>query len=275
MVADYERTRDALIRIGGLRVLEDSRFEDPAIGRRGGMAWLGDNVIEIGEPIVDGGAVDRFVKRFGSHMSSIAVQVADIDATVEFLERNDVRVASRIDGHIVFTHPADTAGVVIEWFGAEEPLDPRFGAEMPPLACLPVLEIDQMAFGGAVVDDPIAAANRLSTLFGRDITFIDEGAAAGHPSAGVSMGDMTLALYPLPSPADSQAIWGWPYERAQTCNLGLLVDDLAMASQSLQDTGIRIHRSDDRSIVIGPDETGGVTVVIVDDLLPNDPRSAG
>ena len=120
MVADYERTRDALIRLVGLRVLEDSRLDDPAIGRRGGMAWLGDNIIEIGEPIVDGGAVDRFVRRFGSHMSSIAVQVADIDATVAFLAERGVRVASRVDGHIVFTHPADTAGVVIEWFGAEE-----------------------------------------------------------------------------------------------------------------------------------------------------------
>ena len=109
MVADYERTRDALTRLVGLRVLEDSRIEDPAIGRRGGMAWVGDNVIEIGEPIVTGGAVDRFVSRFGSHMSSIAVQVADIDATVERLAEHGVRVASRIDSHIVFTHPGDTA----------------------------------------------------------------------------------------------------------------------------------------------------------------------
>jgi hypothetical protein len=46
MVADYERTRDALVRLVGLNVLEDSRVDDPAIGRRGGMAWLGDNVIE-------------------------------------------------------------------------------------------------------------------------------------------------------------------------------------------------------------------------------------
>ena len=107
MVADYERTRDALIRLVGLRVLEDSRLEDPAIGRRGGMAWVGDNILEVGEPIVEGGAVDRFVRRFGSHMSSIAVQVADIDATVDFLAGHGVRVSSRIDGHIAFTHPAE------------------------------------------------------------------------------------------------------------------------------------------------------------------------
>src|SRR5580658_2538153 len=79
MVSDYGWTRDALARLVGSRCLEENELTDPAIGRRGGMTWIGDNSIEIGEPIVAGGAVDRFVKRFGSHMSSIAVQVADIE----------------------------------------------------------------------------------------------------------------------------------------------------------------------------------------------------
>jgi hypothetical protein len=77
MVADLAHTRDALIRLAGLRVLEDSRIEHPAIGRRSSMCWLGDNIIEIGQPIIDGGAADRFVKRFGSHMSSIAARRRD------------------------------------------------------------------------------------------------------------------------------------------------------------------------------------------------------
>jgi hypothetical protein len=272
MVADYLHTRDALICLVGLRVLEDSRIEDPAIGRRGGMCWVGDNIIEIGEPIVDGGAVDRFVKRFGSHMSSIAVQVADTDATVEFLAEHDVRIASRIDGHIVFTNPGDTAGVVIEWFGAEEALDPRFGAPMPPRVEQPVLDVQRMAFGGAVVADPVAAAQRLATLFGHGVTFVDESAPPGWPVAGVSMGDMTLALYPIPDPSTSAQLWGWTYERAQTCNLGLCVADLATAHRSLIDAGVAVLRVDARSIVIGPDQTGGVTLVVVDELLPGDPR---
>jgi len=272
MVADYERTRDALIHLVGLRVLEDSRIEDPAIGRRGGMAWVGDNIIEIGEPIVTGGAVHRFVERFGSHMSSIAVQVDDIDATIAFLDAHGVRVASRIDGHIVFTHPADTAGVVIEWFGHEEALDPRFGAPMPPPARDPVLDVTAMAFGGAVVDDPIGAAQRLATLFGRDTTFVDDSAPAGRPVAGVSMGDMTLALYPIPSAAESERLWGWSYKRAQTCNLGVLVPDLGDARRSLEAAGIDVLRANDRQIVIAPRETGGVTLVVVDDLLASDPR---
>ncbi|MFM2070773.1 MAG: hypothetical protein RLZZ623_1036 [Actinomycetota bacterium] len=272
MVADYELTRDALIRLVGLRVLEDSRLEDPAIGRRGGMAWVGDNIIEIGEPIIEGGAVDRFVRKFGSHMSSIAVQVADIDATIDALAEHGVRVASRIDGHIVFTNPADTCGVVIEWFGAEEPLDPRFGAPMPPPEPHPVLDVRQMAFGGAIVDDPSTAAKRLALLFGREVTFDHPTAPAGAPAAGVSMGDMTLALYPIPSPEVSHQLWGASYARAQTCNLGVLVPDLATALGSLQQAGVSLLRHDDRCIVIGPEATGGVTLVVVDELLPGDPR---
>jgi catechol 2,3-dioxygenase-like lactoylglutathione lyase family enzyme len=275
MVADYERTRDALIRLVGLRVLEDSRIEDPAIGRRGGMAWVGDNIIEIGEPIVDGGAVDRFVKRFGSHMSSIAVQVTDIDATVAFLEANGVRVASRIDDHIVFTHPADTAGVVVEWFGAEEPLDPRFGAPMPPPARDPVLDVQHMSFGGAIVDDPVRAARRLADLFGHGVSFIDESAPPGAPVAAVSMGDVQLALYPLlADAAESERLWGWSYDRPQTCNLGVTVPDLDQARGALERAGVPIHRDDASGVLIAPEVTGGVTLVVTDRLLAGARRTS-
>ncbi len=274
MVADYERTRDALVRLVGLRVLEDSRIEDPAIGRRGGMAWVGDNIIEIGEPIVAGGAVDRFVTRFGSHMSSIAVQVADIDATVAWLESEGVRIASRIDGHIVFTHPADTAGVVIEWFGSEEELDPRFGARMPDPIDDPILHVRHMAFGGAIVADPVAAAERLSVLIGHGISSIDESAHPGAPVAAVSLGDVQLALYPIPrDPDESRRLWGWTYSRPQTCNLGVTVADLTAARRSLIAAGIPIHRDDASGIVIAPDVTGGVTLVVREMLLPGDHRA--
>lgn len=275
MVADYERTRDALIRLAGLRVLEDSRIEEPAIGRRGGMAWMGDNIIEIGEPIVEGGAADKFVKRFGSHTSSIAVQVSDIHATAAFLAQNGVRLASQIDHgdhHILFTHPADTAGIVIEWFGDEEALDPRFGGPMPPQVTDAILDVDMMAFGGAVVGDPVSAAERLATLFDREITFTDESSAAGWPMAGVSMGDMTLALYPIPEPADSESLWGHTYRRPQTCNVGVRVPDLATVTAALRQAGVDILRADERAVVLPPAATGGVTLVIVDELLPGDPR---
>jgi catechol 2,3-dioxygenase-like lactoylglutathione lyase family enzyme len=274
MVADYERTRDALVRLVGLRVLEDSRLEDPAIGRRGGMAWLGDNIIEIGEPIVAGGAVDRFVQRFGSHMSSIAVQVADIDATVAFLADRGVRVSSRVDGHIVFTHPADTAGVVIEWFGTEEHLDPRFGGYLPPPIADPVLQVGRMVFGGAVVSDPIASARRLAELFGHGIAFVDEDAPPGSPVAGVSMGDIPLVLYPIPSGDESERLWGWTYDRPQTCNVGVQVADLDAARTALASSGVPIHRDGADHVVIAPDVTGGVTLVVVGPCDSNEPTTS-
>src|ERR1700694_1616227 len=97
MVADYERTRDALAWLVGSRALEDEVYPHPALRRRGGMTWIGDNSIELGEPAVPDGAVDRFVQRFGSHMSSIAVQIEDADATIAHLDAVGVRVASRIE----------------------------------------------------------------------------------------------------------------------------------------------------------------------------------
>jgi catechol 2,3-dioxygenase-like lactoylglutathione lyase family enzyme len=273
MVADYERTRDALASLVGLNVLEDSRVDDPAIGRRGGMAWLGDNAIEIGEPTVVGGAVDRFVRRFGSHMSSIALQVADIDDTIAFLAEHDVRVAAQIDREIVFTDPADTAGIALQWFGGAAAHDPRFGGRLPKRADAPVLDVIRMAFGGAVVDDPRAAAQRLAELFGRGVSFLDPDADIGAPESGVSLGDLTLALFRRPSPADAERLWGWTYDRPQMCNQGVQVRDRAIARQALEQAGISPLRDDDVGIVIGPEVTGGVTLVIVDRLLPGDPRA--
>lgn len=282
MVADYEYTRDALSRIVGSRTLEDNAITDPAIGRRGGMTWIGDNSIEIGEPIVPGGAVDRFVSRFGSHMSSIAVQVADIDATVTHLESVGVRVASRLGGDevgsdpgnsIVFTDPRTTAGVVIEWYGGESENDPRFGTPIPPYSVTPLLDVRAMAFGGAVVPDPSAAAGRLAEVLATHVTFDEPDAPVGSPRAGVSLADMTLALWALPDPVESEGLWGHVYERAQTSCLGVLVPDLSGALGSLREAEVQLVRHDATQIVIHPSVTGGVIVVVVDRLLPGDPRN--
>jgi catechol 2,3-dioxygenase-like lactoylglutathione lyase family enzyme len=272
MVADYDVTRDALARLAGSRVLEENWLDDPAIGRRGGMTWIGDNSIELGEPIIEGGAVDRFIKQFGSHMSSIAVQVADIDATIAHLGTRGVRVASRIDDVIVFTDPRTTAGVVVEWYGSESENDPRFGTPIPPYSVTPLLEVTRMAFGGAVVDDPPAAAEHLAGIMGTTVTFVNPDAPPGSPTAGVSLLDMTLALYPIPDPEASERLWGHAYRRPQTNNLGVLVPDLGTALTALVDAGIRLVRHDEQQIVIHPDATGGVVLVVVDQLLPGDPR---
>jgi hypothetical protein len=182
-------------------------------------------------------------------------------------------LSSRVGAHIAFTNPADTAGVVIEWFDDEDhELDPRFGAPLPEPITPPILDVDRMAFGGAVVADPVGDAERLAALFGRGVTFVDELASPGSPVAGVSIGDMTMALYPIPDPDASARLWGHTYSRPQTCNLGLRVPDLAAARVALDAAAVDVLRDEADSIVIGPDMTGGVTLVLVDTLLPGDPR---
>jgi len=272
MVRNYDLTRDALARLVGSRCLEENLITDPAIGRRGGMTWIGDNSIEIGEPIVAGGAVDRFVSRFGSHMSSIAVQVEDIEATIAHLGSVGVRVASRVDEVIVFTDPRDTDGIAIEWYGSVSENDPRFGTPIPPHSVEPLLHVDRMAFGGAVVADPHKAAAHLADLLGTTVTFADPDPEPGRPAAGVSLRDMTLALYPIPDGDDSLRLWGHLYHRPQTSTLGVLVPNLADALRSLEAEGAHLVRHDEHQIVIDPDSTGGIVLVVVDELLPGDPR---
>src|SRR3954470_7548769 len=186
MVADYDMAIERLQAIGGLRVLEYSESTQPEVGRRGGMTWIGDNSIELGQPIVDGAGAAKFVAS-GGGMHSIAVQVRDLDATMAHLVSCGVKIAARPAPEFCFSDPRDTDGVFFEWGVHELDIDPRFDAEIPPLVKEPLLEVTTQAFVGAVVDDPAASAEKFAALLGTDITFEDAKAAAGAPRFGVSL----------------------------------------------------------------------------------------
>jgi hypothetical protein len=83
---------------------------------------------------------------------------------------------------------------------------------------------------------------------------------------------MTLALYPLIDGATSEALWGHVYERAQTSSMGVRVPSLEDARRALDGAGVALVRHDGTAIVVHPDATGGVVLVIVEDLLAGDPR---
>ncbi len=83
---------------------------------------------------------------------------------------------------------------------------------------------------------------------------------------------MTLALYPIPDEETSRDLWGHVYSRPQTSSLGVLIPDLATALRLLLDVGVPIIRHDERQIVLSPEATGGIIIVVVDELLPGDPR---
>src|SRR5436190_20158002 len=115
MVRDYDRTVVRMAELFGLRVLEYSAAADPAIGRRGGMTWIGDGSIELGGPIVEGAAPDRFVRRTGGGMQGVAVWVDDFAATTAHLAARGVPMPVNVDGRFGFTSPRATLGLQLEW----------------------------------------------------------------------------------------------------------------------------------------------------------------
>jgi catechol 2,3-dioxygenase-like lactoylglutathione lyase family enzyme len=270
MVADYDRTVARTAELFGLRVLEYSAQTDPAIGRRGGMTWIGDGSIELGEPIVDGAPPDRFVRRTGGGMHGVAVWVEDFDATTEHLAARGIPMPVVVD-HFGFTSPRSTHGIQFEWSDFTVPEDPRAGAPDPPFVVRPVLDVTHHAFVGAVVDDPIAAARDMEAKLGTPVTFTRADAPAGTESAGVSLGDCTLALYRF-APDQSLALWGHARERPGVATLGLRVEDLDGARSLLRDAGVTILREGPDRLVLDPATTGDLEVTLVAELLPGDPR---
>ncbi|HEY6474299.1 MAG TPA: VOC family protein [Acidimicrobiales bacterium] len=270
MVADYDLAVRNLGALVGLTVLEYSESTEPGIGRRGGMAWVGDNAIEIGQPIGEGGAA-RFVERFGGGIHSIALQVEDLEATMAHLEQQEIHIAARPRPEMCFTDPRDTGGVFLQWSTFELPVDPRFGGMVPSAATPALAPATQHAFVGALVDDPRAWSEQFAEILGTAVTFEDVGASPGQPVAGVSLVDCTLALFRLDEAADP-VLWGRAYERACTHLVALRVGDLSTAAAATAGAGVAALRREGDLVVLDPAATGGVQVALTGSLLPGDPR---
>ncbi len=269
MVSDYDATIDALSRVAGLRVLEYSEAE--LVGRRGGMTWIGDNSIEVAQPIVEGHAAQRFLRTFGPGMHSFALQVADLDATIAHFDRHGITVGARPDEGFCFTHPNTTGGLLFEWSDFTVAEDPRLGANLPPRAVEPVLDVQTHAFAGALVPDPVRWAETFGPVFGLAEAFRRTGAGAGEPVIGLAAPDCTLALYRLDA-GQSAALWGAGHTRPRFHVLGLGVPDLGDAVRALTGAGLGIVRRRDDAVVVRPVDTGEVPLVLVDELPEGDPR---
>jgi hypothetical protein len=274
MVPDYDVAIGSLARLFGLRVLHYGEQWNPELGWRGGMTWIGDNSLELSQPILDGTSTDKFVRRSGGGVHSFAVQVADLAATKEHLASVGIAIAASPGEGYFFTDPRQTSGIVVQWSVLEMPEDPRFNEQPPSPGSEPAIEVVQHAFVGAVVADPIAVAEQMSRLMATAITFVGPGATPGDAIAGVSLGDCSLLLYALDG-VDTVATWGREYPKSRTHVLGLLVADLESARTSLAQTGVAIVRQDERQIIVDPSETGGVAIALVGELPTGDPRLAG
>jgi hypothetical protein len=108
-------------------------------------------------------------------------------------------------------------------------------------------------------------------LLGTAVTFERADAAPGQAAAGVSLGDCTLALFPLPG-EHGPALWGRDYGRGRTHLMALRVDDLGRAAEAIANAGVGAVRSDAELVVLDPAATGGVQIALTGSLLPGDPR---
>lgn len=269
MVTDYDATVGVLGRLFGLAPLEYSEAE--YLGRRGGMTWIGDNSIEIGQPIVEGHGVDRFVKRFGPGMNSYAYEVDDLDSTIDHLAGHGIGVSVRPADGFCFTDPRATGGLLFEWSDLHEDFDPRYGAAIPAAPAPPVVPVVHHAFVTAFVDDPIEWAETFGPAFGLGEAFRQDGAPLGDPVVGLAASDCVLALHRLPGD-EAETLWGKPVGRSTLHALGLTVGDLAAADAALAEAGVGIVRREPGSLVLDPRSTGDVPIVLVEELLPGDPR---
>jgi len=257
MVADYDATLEPLARLFGFRVLHDTVNTEPGIGRRGGMTWVGDGSLEIGEPAGTGSPVQRFVDEFGGGMHSVAIQVDDIETARTHLEAHGARIANEPYDGMLWTHPKDTERLLLEWFSLEQDDDPRWGAPRPD-GPDPVVAVDRLAFVTAEVEDPSRSAVRLGEIVGTGHVTLD---GPGDIEAAVPLGDCMLALVPCTG------------RRARVHGMGLLVRSLEDATHALADQGVGIDLSQD-GVARVSDAAVPVPVVLCDELLPGDPRVA-
>jgi hypothetical protein len=273
MGPDYDDLLDSLQRYFGAVVMHYTESDDPAVGRRGGMVWLGDNSVEIGSPMGEQSPVRGFVEKLGG-MHSIALRITDVPGTRAWVESQGVPIVSTIGDEVFFTRPADTGGLLLEWSAMQTPDDPRYGyalptpAEAPPT---PIAPITQYGFVTGVVADPIATAEQLATLFGTDVVRATPAAAPGEIAAIVSLLDSLLVLFALPG---DDAPWPWgPRPRKPRYHAhGLVVDDLDSALGALASAGIDVVGKLENAVLLDPAKLPAPTF-LSDELMPEDPRS--
>jgi len=273
MGPDYDAMLGPLVRLFGARVLHRHQLEAP-VWRDGGMVWVGDNSIEIGAPYGGDSPVRDFVDRFGGGMHSVAVQVADMAATVRRLEPLGVDVATWIGPDIVFTRPGGTAGLLLEWGSHVQDDDPRFGAAPLPFTEPPVIAVDRMAFVAAIVGDPVGDGRRLAEVLDTTLVEYDDKSGLDAPRVALDLGDCMLALYPIPPDEEaSRAVWGGRYARPRCVALALSVVDQRVAERALAAEGVVVHHraADGRAVLA---DGLPFPVVLTETLLPGDPRSA-
>jgi hypothetical protein len=272
----YDELLAPYVRLFGAVVMHDRESRDPVVGRRGGMVWLGDNSIELGEPLGDVSPIRGFLQRFGGGMHSVALRIDDVGDARARLDRRGVAVAAEFGDSVFFTRPADTDGLLFEWSAMHTDDDPRFGHQLPvppEPAEVPLAPARHYGFVTAAVADPISTAEHLASLFGSGVVRRTPGADSGEIAAIVSLVDCLLLLFRLPD-RESDWPWGAAPIRPRFHAHGLVVDDLDESLAVLAEDGVAASRHLEHCVLLDT-ESVPIPTFLCDRLFAEDPRLAG
>jgi methylmalonyl-CoA/ethylmalonyl-CoA epimerase len=93
--------------------------EAPESGMRAAMISAGSDMLELIEPVGDGGVIGKFIERRGEGIHHLCIEVDDIKKTLADLSEKGVRLIDTeprqgIEGMVAFIHPKSMNGVLIE-----------------------------------------------------------------------------------------------------------------------------------------------------------------
>jgi 4-hydroxyphenylpyruvate dioxygenase-like putative hemolysin len=263
---DVEAATEVLGRLFGATVVHRADGETFGVAMRRAMVWLGDNLIEMIEP-VGPSPFTAFMDRFGPGLNALGCHVGDAAAAEAHLAALGIEVAARYGPDMFATRTSATAGLALQWTSQWVADDPRRTGGRP--AAEGVAPARRMAFVAAAVEDPATAASTLARALGTVATIGADGGQAG-PGAVVGLGDCSLALYRR---ADGSAGWAPGPDRPRLVAIGLEVPDVEAAAAALDRAAVATvarHRS---GLVLDPTALP-VPVILCPGLLAGDPRSA-
>lgn len=113
-----ESIDETLKRMGpAFGAVEEVRESIEFAGQTSAMIRIGDQKIEMMEPLGEKGTVPDFLKKHGEGLHHISLKVDDFEADVARFEENGYKVFGKTEmqgHHIAFIHPKTANGIVYE-----------------------------------------------------------------------------------------------------------------------------------------------------------------
>ncbi len=260
----FRRVLGARPQVGGMRQVlglphptgdTDSASEES--GATSQILWVGDTPVCVLVPTDEDGPLGRYVHRHGTGLHSVAWTVDDLWATEATLRRRDVRITGvDIPGRHFFMHPADSAGLLIEWTDTEFDHDPREGASLPPVEDA-ILTVPSVCWSTVLVPDVDRAAERLSTLMAVDRP--EDGLPRPDPATTDTL-DLTIgdAVIRLVSPLTDASPYPVAPGLGRLHSTGVALSGGEAELDALQEAGVRLVRREGALTWSDPSTTVGL-----------------